>query len=343
MHRRISEFATFFFLILWFSNPYLTSQKLGKDILGDGFQYDAHRTELSSRAAKLMFAVMFGEMPGFEVETELYRFDGDFDRALKSIRVPSNADVEPDQKQSAAAGLGMFKAMLEEQIRQTFGAAWLRKADGKIDEWGKRQIRSFRFTAGRDRLMNPENLNPGETVSFLTVDCSRPLVDLSNLEIVDGTWITISRVSLKVPDMGAEREFAGLLGDEEEESGPTMDPGIEMMPGVVFIDAEETSYDLAGEMNWLVEKPIKSVVDFYMARTKRHCSIDSESTMPVDNVEVPYYTLYCLTHQGELKAGDDVIAIDITKPARGLLSEAMGRNQGTWTIISINRWVEEDY
>jgi hypothetical protein len=52
---------------------------------------------------------------------------------------------------------------------------------------------------------------------------------------------------------------------------------------------------------------------------------------------------YLLKHQGDLKVGDDVVSMTIRPAPKSLLSDALGRNQGTWTLISINRWTEEDY
>jgi hypothetical protein len=54
-------------------------------------------------------------------------------------------------------------------------------------------------------------------------------------------------------------------------------------------------------------------------------------------------TFYLLKHEGELKPGDDVISITILPAPKSLLSDVLGRNQGTWTLISVNRWTEEDY
>jgi hypothetical protein len=339
MTKKLSVLFLFCFTIS-LTFVHMSAQNLGEGILGNGFTFDVRQSDSSSQSTGMMFDMMFGQMPGYSVETEIYRFNGSFDQAKKSINVPPNADVQPTQDQTAGMILGIFRGMFEAQAGEVLGREWLQQAEAKTEEWGSIPVKKYSFSVGRDKLMAMEQLPPGEKVSFLAVECSNPLLDLTNLEIVDGTWAYISKVTLVVPDMSAD---AGFLGGEDEDSERAMDPGVEVMPGSTFVDAEETSYDLAGELNWLIEKPIQAVVDFYLASSNRNCSVDSESSMYVDDSEVPYYSLYCLTHKGELKAGDDVIAVDITRPERGLLSEVVGRNQGTWTIISINRWVEEEY
>ena len=52
---------------------------------------------------------------------------------------------------------------------------------------------------------------------------------------------------------------------------------------------------------------------------------------------------YLMKHQGELKAGDDVVSLTIQKAPKSILSDVLGRNQGVWTLISISRWTEENY
>jgi hypothetical protein len=51
--------------------------------------------------------------------------------------------------------------------------------------------------------------------------------------------------------------------------------------------------------------------------------------------------MVCLNHEGEVEEGDDVVHLTILEAPKDLLSDSLGRNQGTWTLICINRWVEE--
>ena len=62
-----------------------------------------------------------------------------------------------------------------------------------------------------------------------------------------------------------------------------------------------------------------------------------------DDEEIMITYMICLNHEGEAEVGDDIVHLTILKAPKGLLSDALGRNQGTWTLISINRWKEEDY
>jgi hypothetical protein len=101
---------------------------------------------------------------------------------------------------------------------------------------------------------------------------------------------------------------------------------------------------LQGDVNYLVEMSTDQAVNFFKKGQKRFVNSFEQSesyTQDGDMTMISYF--YLLNHTGELKIGDDVVSMTIQSAPKSILTDALGRNQGTWTLISINRWTEEDY
>jgi hypothetical protein len=323
------------------------SQVWGQDIasakLGDGFVYSPVRSAKHGEIAKKMVGTMFRGMKDLKVEVGVYEFNGTFEEATQRIPVSANSDVTRSTDQYAAVGLGMFLALVENLPAAEIDTQWLEEARNAADRWGGTQYRSYRVSQGEDLLKNDESVKPGDKVELYTIECQSPFVDYGELQVVPGTWAIATRTTFTVYEVGDMADDSDYGWGDEESVAPT-DVGVALFPGAQLIDPDETSYsDLLGEVNYLVEKPVEEVKSFYLNVEGKHCSIDDESVMAFGEGELLLASVYCLDHAGEVKEGDDVIAISLFKAPPEILSDLLGRNQGVWTMISFNRWVEEEY
>jgi len=123
-----------------------------------------------------------------------------------------------------------------------------------------------------------------------------------------------------------------------------VDMDVELPAGAHFIQFDEIADSelLQGDVNYVVEMSTDQVINFFKNNKNRYVNSFEQSELISQNGEM-MSTFYLLKHQGDLKVGDDVVSMTIQPAPKSILSDALGRNQGTWTLISISRWTEEEY
>ena len=114
-----------------------------------------------------------------------------------------------------------------------------------------------------------------------------------------------------------------------------------MLPMFRFDDVADPEL-LQGDVNYVAEMSTDQVINFFKNNKKRFVNSFEQSELISQNGAM-ISSFYLLKHQGDLKVGDDVVSMTIQPAPKSILSDALGRNQGTWTLISISRWTEEDY
>lgn len=327
---------------------FFLAQVWGQDIagakLGEGFAYSQARSANHGEIVKKLTGLMFQGMEDLKIEVGVYQFSGAFDEAVQRIPVSPDSDVTKSTDQYAGAGLGMLLALAENVPAAEMDSQWLERAREASQQWSGSQYRSYRVSEGGDLFKDEESVKPGDKVELYSIECQSPFVDFGALEIVPGTWVIATRTTFVVSEAGDMVDDSDYGWGDEDSEAP-VDIGVALFPGARLIDPNDTSYSgFLGDANYLVEKPVEEVKSFYLGLEGKHCSVDGEGAIAFDEGEILVTTIYCLDHAGEMKAGDDVIAIDLFKAPPEFLSDLLGRNQGVWTMISVNRWVEEgDY
>lgn len=329
-----------FILVLGLLSSITMAQDVNS-IFGGRLSLDAALSS-KTKAVENMMKAMLGNMK-VDLETKVYSFKGSFEDAVDGVNAPSDANVMGASEQILANSLSMFLMMTENLNPKPMGDDWYKKASAKISELGQQSGKSWVMRIGESAMENAADLRPGSTVNIRTITVSNPYFDLDNLKLVEGTWVTDVTASVKVTKEMLAEMSEGFEDDWEDEA---MDMGIDLPQGARFVSIDDVADTemMQGEVNYVVEKPVAEVIDFYKNYKKRYCTIEERSTMFNDNdEEITITYMVCLTHEGEVQAGDDVVHLTILSAPKGLLSDALGRNQGTWTLISINRWTEEDH
>lgn len=325
------------FLLGWSTE--LIADDFAQNLLGPGFTYSAKHSEQSDGSANVGQSLVFMAIPGAKTQVGVYQYKGSIDQAIASIPIPSDADVTDKSQHYAAASIGMYLQLSKGIKGLNLSNSWRSKAESKLQEWDSLQYSSYRIVIGAD--MDEEAVKAGDKVEILSIECQSPFLDFSNLTIEPGTWVVVSKTSFVISDelLASDEEDEYGWGDEDEGEG-SMDPGIQAIPGSREVEVEGTiPYDF-GDMNYLVEKPLADVKKFYLNVSGKHCYVEDEYEMLLDEKFYPAVTIYCLDSPGEIEPGDKVIAITISVAPKEILSDLLGRNQGTWTLVSINSWLE---
>jgi hypothetical protein len=278
-----------------------------------------------------------------DVQVKVYRFDGSFQEAVNTMKAPHNANVGTVSEQALGIGLSMFLFMSEDFDPKPMDEAWYEKAREKVTEYENIAGKSLSVTIEPDQIQNPENLKVGDKMEMRIISLSQPYMDLDNLEVVEGTWVSEALVTIVITGDMLEDDFDDF---EEEWDEEEMDMDVDLPEGAYFVgfdDVADTEW-LQGDVNYLVEMSADQAVSFFKQGQKRFVNSFEQTesySQDGDMTMVSYF--YMLKHQGELKSGDDVVSLTIMSAPKSILTDALGRNQGTWTLISISRWTEEDY
>jgi len=298
-----------------------------------------HDAGLSSntKAVDGMMKAMFGDQ-----ETKVYRYNGSFEDAVENVVPPNDSNVSGISEQPFAGALNMYALFTESLDSRPMNADWYEKADAKARELSGQTGRSWSMTIGASQMENPANLQVGSKISIRTISVVSPYFDMDNLNVIEGTWVTDSIATTVV----TEDMLAGDSDDFEDEwDEQEIDMDIDMPEGAHFVSFDDVADTemMQGDANYLVEMSTDQVIAFYKNYQKLFVTSLEQSEMASDeeNLMISYMTL--LQHEGDVEVGDDVVNLTIMPAPKGLLSDALGRNQGTWTLICVNRWVEEDY
>ncbi len=303
-----------------------------KSVFGDQLTYDAQLSGQTKAVDALMKA--YGT-----VETKVYKYEGSFEDAVQNMKAPENADVGPVNTQSLGSGFGAFIMMTENLDPKPMDDEWYDKARRKTEELMERSGKSLSMTISSANVQQPENIKVGDKVELRMISVSSPYVDLDNLKIIQGTWVSDVVASTVITQEMLDSD-SGDSEDGWDEKPADMDVGLPSGAHFVNIDEVADTEFLQGDVNYVVEMSDEQVVNFFKNSKGRFVnSLEQYESYTGEGGMMT--TFYLLKHQGELKPGDDVVSLTIQPAPKSVLSDVLGRNQGVWTLISISRWTEE--
>ena len=276
-----------------------------------------------------------------EVQTKVYKFDGTFEEAFDNMKAPNNADVGQVTNQPLGNNYSMYILMTENLVPKPMSDDWYEQAAQKINDLSGKMGKSASITIQAPGMQNPENYGVGDKVEIRMISLSNPYIDLDNFKVIEGTWVSEIAASTVITQQMLDTDSDDFEEEWEEENA---DLDIVLPKGaqlVRFDDVADTEL-LQGDVNYVVEISTDQVISFFNNNSGRFMNSFEQSPLGSDD-GVMMTTFYLLKHKGELEPGDDVISITILPAPKSLLSDVLGRNQGTWTLISVNRWTEEDY
>jgi hypothetical protein len=276
-----------------------------------------------------------------ELQTTIYRYNGSFEDAVSTMKAPDNADVSSVTDQPLGNNISLFIMMTDNLDPKPMGAAWYEEARAEASELADRTGKSLSITIGSDQMQNPDNIYVGAKIKVRLISLNNPYLDLDNLKVVEGTWVSeiIATTTITQEMLDSDSDEFENEWDEQE-----MDMDVDLPAGSQFVGFDDVadSEFLQGDVNYLVEMSTDQVINFFRNNKKRFInSFEQSESYSQDGAMITSF--YLLKHQGDLKVGDDVVSMTIQPAPKGILSDALGRNQGTWTLISISRWTEEDY
>ena len=272
-----------------------------------------------------------------EVQTKIYSYKGTFEEAVNNMKPPYNADVGEVTDQPLSNNFNMFFMMTDNFDPKPMSEAWYENARKKSVELESKMGKSLSITIQGQMDSEPR---VGDKIEIRMIAVLSPYLDLDNLKVIDGTWVTESIVANVITQEMLEDnsdDFDNAWEDKE------MDMGVNLPSKAHFVNVEDVadSEYLQGDANYIVELPTKEVIDFYKKNTNLFVNGFEQSEMVTDDDKTNVITYFnLLKHQGEIESGDDVVAITIQSAPKSVLSDALGRNQGTWTLLSISRWTE---
>jgi len=277
------------------------------------------------------------------VQTKVYSYGGSFQEAVNTMKAPDNAVVSTVTDQPLGNNISVFLLFTENLDSKPMNEAWYEKARKKMNEYENTMGKSLSITINPGQAQNPENLSVGEKIEMRFISLSRPYFDLDNLQLIEGTWVseTVATIVVTQDMLDNDSESFEDGWDEEE-----MDMDVELPEGAHFVSFDDVADAewLQGDVNYLVEMSSDQAVNFFKKGQKRFVNSFEQSesySQEGDMIMISYF--YLLKHQGDLKVGDDVVSVTIQPAPNSILIDALDRNQGTWTLISLSRWTEEDY
>jgi len=303
-------------------------------VFNNKLTFDAHLSNQTSAIDAVMTS--YGE-----VQTKIYSYEGSFEDAVNNMKVPHNTDVNTVTNQPLGNNFSIFILMTENLDPKPKSESWYKNAREKATELANRSGKSLSITISSDNISNPENMRAGDKIEIRMIALSKPYVDLDNLKIVEGTWVSETMATILITQEMLDSD-SDDFEDEWEEQEVDMD--VDLPASVHFIRFDEVADSelLQGDVNYVVEMSTDQVINFFKNDKNRFVNSFEQSELISQNGAM-MTSFYLLKHQGDLKVGDDVVSLTIQSAPKSILSDALGRNQGTWTLISISRWTEEDY
>lgn len=276
-----------------------------------------------------------------ELQTNIYSYNGSFEDALSTMKAPGNADVGSVTNQPLGNNISVFMMMTDNLDPKPMSAAWYEEARAKASELEGRTGKSLSVIIGPDQMQDPASIYVGSKIKMRLISLSNPYLDLDNLKVVEGTWVSeiIATTVITQEMLDDDSDEFENEWDEKE-----MDMDVDLPAGSHFVGFDDVADAelFQGEVNYLVEMSTDQIINFFRNNQKRFVNSFEQSESYSQSGGM-ITTFYLLKHQGDLKIGDDVVSMTIQPAPKSILSDALGRNQGTWTLISISRWTEEDY
>jgi len=148
-----------------------------------------------------------------------------------------------------------------------------------------------------------------------------------------------------VTAMDAGSDDADEWADDWGEEGgddDAADIDIDLPDGALPFNPDATSYSaFFYGASYLWKGSPAATVELLLASSGRHCYLEDESIMAMDEGDTTIYTVYCLTHPGEVEEGDDILALTVMAAPVGLVGDLFARPERGWSAISVDRWIEE--
>ncbi|MCO4823088.1 MAG: hypothetical protein KC469_13550 [Flavobacteriaceae bacterium] len=276
-----------------------------------------------------------------EVQTKVYKFEGTFEEAFDNMKAPNNADVGQVTNQPLGNNYSMYILMTENLVPKPMSDDWYEQAAQKINDLSGKMGKSASITIRAPGIQNPENYGVGDKVEIRMISLSSPYIDLDNFKVIEGTWVSDIVASTVITQQMLDTD-SDDFEDEWEEENADLDMVLPKGAQLVRFDDVADTELLQGDVNYVVEISTDQAISFFKNNSGRFMNSFEQSPLGSED-GVMMTTFYLLKHKGELKPGDDVISITMLPAPKSLLSDVLGRNQGTWTLISVNRWTEEDY
>ena len=276
-----------------------------------------------------------------EVQTKVYKFEGTFEEAFDNMKAPNNADVGQVTNQPLGNNYSMYILMTENLVPKPMSDDWYEQAAQKINDLSGKMGKSASITIRAPGIQNPENYGVGDKVEIRMISLSSPYIDLDNFKVIEGTLVSDIVASTVITQQMLDTD-SDDFEDEWEEENADLDMVLPKGAQLVRFDDVADTELLQGDVNYVVEISTDQAISFFKNNSGRFMNSFEQSPLGSED-GVMMTTFYLLKHKGELKPGDDVISITMLPAPKSLLSDVLGRNQGTWTLISANRWAEEDY
>lgn len=275
-----------------------------------------------------------------EAESRVYSYKGSFQEAVNNMTAPDNSNVSTVTDQPLGNNISMYLLITENLDPKPMNEAWYEKARKKVSEYEDIMGKSLSVTINPGQIQNPESLSVGDRIEMRFISLTSPYMDFDNLQIVEGTWVSETHVSTLITQDMLDDDSQDFEGGWDEEE---MDMDVELPEGAHFVSFDDVADAewLQGDVNYLVEMSSDQAVNFFKKGQKRFINSFEQSesiSQDGDMILVSYF--YLLEHEGDLKVGDDVVSLTIQSAPKSILSDALGRNQGTWTMISLSRWTD---
>jgi hypothetical protein len=273
-----------------------------------------------------------------KVQTKIYRYNGTFEEAIKNMKIPNDADVSEVNNQSAGISFGTYILMTKELDLKPMADEWYQKAELKSDEYSDKMTKSMSITINPPEESKAQKIKAGDIIEMRKISLSSPFVDLDNLTTIEGTWISEIIVSTTITDEMLENTDDDF---EEAKNEREMNINLKIPEDAIFVSVDDVADSelLAGDFIYLIEISPEQTISFF--RNNKELFINNfEQSEQISDEAVLITTFYLLKHKQEPKAGDKVISVTIQPAPKSILSDALGRNQGNWTLLSISQWIE---
>jgi len=259
------------------------------------------------------------------------------------------------------AGLGDLMDLIQEASSHAEYRAWAAANGVDGDEWMRKAMRIMLLSQQYGMLMQSEAIDIDAQIAQIeaqrdaygdeAADASIEAVQPTDSEnsLLEDYWPQLV-TAMETGSGGGDGFGDDEWGDDEwadddwgveGEDDDAVDIGMELPEGALPFDPDGTSYsEFFYGSSYLRKGRAPATVKLILASSDRHCYLEDEGIMAMDDGDTTIYTVYCLTHAGEVEEGDDVVVLTVMAAPVDLVGDVFGRPKRGWTAISVDRWVE---
>lgn len=135
----------------------------------------------------------------FDMQWWVFSFPGSVDEAYGTLLAPPDSNIISPHIVPIVGVLNLHIILWELEIEELRGSAWLDEACARATTWEDeyQSVGEIRFTtealAGAEESV-PDNEDPYVTWALVVIS---PLIDLSELNLIEGTYLVVSRFQIK--------------------------------------------------------------------------------------------------------------------------------------------------